>query len=429
MRTRTAKTLARRIDMSYFKRPHPLRRLRTLLSIVAPVVALGWLGGMAVAGNRAPYSSGPLSAAHAFAEMRCEVCHVRDASLDTGFRAHVTDLACVTCHDAPAHPGDANASAATRAAVAAPACASCHREHRGRIMLASTPDGFCVSCHSGEGRVAPARADAAGFPSGHPPFMTGRDGVDPATIKFNHQVHAKPDLRGPNGPEMLACSSCHLPELIRVAARKPASTGIMKPIEYEQQCARCHPLFFDERIEPPAPHDEPKVVMEFVRRALSDHIAANPADLTRTDAAPRRLPLNFPRAEGPPPRNAQEWVTRRAANAERWLWEKACAECHTVTRAARADELPSIAPANIRRQWMPRAAFDHTPHVMLRCESCHAAAESRVTADVLMPAMATCATCHAPSRGASAACAECHRYHDWTSAKPVRPTFDVNHFR
>jgi predicted CXXCH cytochrome family protein len=78
---------------------------------------------------------------------------------------------------------------------------------------------------------------------------------------------------------------------------------------------------------------------------------------------------------------------------------------------------------------MTRAAFDHTPHLMLRCESCHAATESRATSDVLMPAAATCATCHTPGTGASTSCATCHRYHDWTRARPVRPTFDVNHFR
>jgi predicted CXXCH cytochrome family protein len=78
---------------------------------------------------------------------------------------------------------------------------------------------------------------------------------------------------------------------------------------------------------------------------------------------------------------------------------------------------------------MTRAAFDHTPHLMLGCESCHAASGSRETSDVLMPTAAACATCHAPGKGAPAQCAECHRYHDWTKARPINPTFDVNHFR
>ena len=450
MRTRTAKKLAQRIDMSYFKRPHPLRRWRMLLSIAAPAIGLMWLGSMALAGSRAPYSSGPVSTAHAFAEMRCEVCHVRDATFHPttqttrgggpGFRAHVPDVACMTCHDGPPHATAATALAST---APAPACATCHREHKGRVALAATSDGFCVSCHSGDDRAGSQRAEAVSFPGNHPPFTTERDAVDPGTIKFNHQVHARPGLRGPNGPEPLECSTCHQPELVPAAARRPTSTGLMKPIAYEQQCARCHVLYFDERIDSPAPHEEPKAVREFVRRALTEHIAKNPGDVTRRDGPPRRLPLNFPRVEEPLPRNAAEWVTRRTAAAERLLWEKTCAECHTVTRVTEASALPSttpprtnratgtpaIAPANVRRQWMTRAAFDHTPHLMVRCESCHTAANSRLTADVLMPPAATCATCHTPGKGAAAACAECHRYHDWTKARPVRPTFDANHFR
>lgn len=417
MRTRSAKKLAQRIDLSYFKRPHPLRRWRTLLSIAAPLLGLLWLGGMAAAGSRAPYSSGPLSTAHAFTELRCETCHTRDTSL----RAHVTDTACITCHDGPPH------STVAAAVDGAPACASCHREHRGRVALAAAPDRFCVNCHSGDHRTAGARAMAASFPDSHPPFTT-EGAVDPGTIKFNHQVHAKADLRGPNGPETLECGTCHQPELLTAAARRRTSTGLIKPVAYGQQCARCHALYFDERIDAPAPHDQPKVVVEFVRRALREHIAAHPGDLTRRDGPPRRLPLNFPQAAEPAPRNAEEWTSQRATRAERLLWGKTCAECHTLTAPSPA-ALPAIAPSDVRRQWMTRAAFDHTPHLMLRCESCHAATESRATTDVLMPTAATCATCHSSSKGASAACATCHRYHDWTNARPVRPTFDINHFR
>ena len=423
MRTRTAKKLAQRIDLSYFKRPHPLRRWRMLLSIAAPVVGLAWLGSMAIAGSRTPYSSGPLSAAHAFTEMKCETCHVRD----TAIRAHVTDAACTTCHDGPPHPSAAILAAATTP-VAAPACATCHREHQGRVSLSATPDALCVDCHAGATRAASQRAEAVSFPHDHPAFTTEQNAVDPGTIKFNHQAHARTDLRGPNGPETLACTTCHQPELLPGRARRPMRTGLMKPIEYEQQCARCHQLYFDERIEAAAPHEEPKVVLAFVRQSLRDHIAKNPGDVSRPDGPPRRLPLNFPRLEQPPVRTADEWVTRRAAAAERLLWEKTCLECHSLTREKDAGT-PAIVPVNMKREWMTRAAFDHTPHLMVRCESCHNAAESRLTSDLLMPATATCATCHAPGRGAPSSCATCHRYHDWSNARPVRPTFDLDHFR
>jgi hypothetical protein len=292
-----------------------------------------------------------------------------------------------------------------------------------------TRDEFCVDCHSGPTREAAERAEADGFPEGHPPFSTEAHLTDPASIKFNHQVHARPELRGPRRPETLECSTCHQPDLALSTNRRPTGTGLMRPIQYEQQCARCHPLFFDERIEAAAPHDEPLAVRAFVIRALREHIAKNPADIGRRDGPLRRLPLNFPRVPEPPLRNAQQWVTVRTRSAERLLWERTCAECHQVTRAATGDALPSIAPARIRDRWMTRAAFDHTPHLMVKCESCHAAKQSRATSDVLMPAVATCATCHAPGKGASSQCAECHRYHDWSKARAVRPTFELSAFR
>src|SRR5207247_11305997 len=99
-RTRTAKSLARRIDMDYFKRLPPFRRWRLILSIAAPVVVLLFIGSMTAAGSRAPYSSGSLSLAHQVFGRRCERCHVTETR---AFRAHVTDMSCLACHDAPAH--------------------------------------------------------------------------------------------------------------------------------------------------------------------------------------------------------------------------------------------------------------------------------------------------------------------------------------
>lgn len=433
MRTRTAKALAQRIDMNYFKRPHPLRRWRMLLSIAAPVAGLLWLAGAAGAGSRAPYSSGPLSTSHAFIETKCEVCHVPAES----FRMHVGDLACLTCHDAPPHPPSptpaslASASAGQATAAAdAPDCAACHREHRGRVQLAVTRDQFCIDCHSGTNRAADERSPVTGFPDGHPPFTTSAAGAtDPGTVRFNHEVHIKADLRGPNGPETLECVMCHQPELARsLSSALPRPSGrLMQPISYEQQCARCHVLYFDEFIDAPAPHEKPEVVRAFVEQALREHIAANPGDLRR-ERPIRRLPLNFPRPPEPPARTPQEWVTRRAARAEVLLWSKTCAECHTVD-AVTARALPTIAPANLRSEWMPRAAFSHTPHLMVRCEACHAATESRLTSDVLMPSVTTCATCHTENTGTMAQCAECHRYHDWSKAQPVNPHFTLDAFR
>jgi predicted CXXCH cytochrome family protein len=201
----------------------------------------------------------------------------------------------------------------------------------------------------------------------------------------------------------------------------------MAPITYQQQCARCHPLFFDERVDQQAPHDLPEKVRPFVRQALASYIQQNPADLTRPDDEVRRVPLNFPRPVESPARTPQEWVARRAAFDERLLWGKTCAECHTFARAS--GDFPVYEKTNITRQWMPRAAFDHTPHAMVTCDSCHAARESTKTSDVLLPKQAVCATCHAPSRGAESRCFACHGYHDWTKTQPVSSPYTLRDFK
>ena len=429
MRVRTAKSLAERIDLHYFKRAHGMRRWRIVLSAAAPLAAALWVAAVTASGSRVAYSPGPVSTAHAFAENRCEICHAAAPGQprSIAFRSHTTDAACLTCHDGPAHAPNQ---------PSAPGCASCHQEHRGRVQLAKTDDGFCAGCHadlkttSGDAKVA---RDVRTFPSRHPEFAALRPGVrDPARVRFNHAVHNTPALRGPGGPERLACTACHVPETMAAArgAKRPAATGVMTPVSYQQNCARCHPLFFDERLDRVAPHAEPAAVRAFVRQALTDYIRANPGDVSKPDAGVRRVPLNFPRPPEPPARNAEEWIARRAAADERLLWNKTCVECH---EAGSGGDLPAYAPTNIAKRWMPRAAFDHSPHRMVTCTSCHAAERSTATADVLLPASAICASCHTgspptlvgDSGRAESRCFECHRYHDWTKARPVTPSFSV----
>src|SRR5207237_1122135 len=76
--------------------------------------------------DAAPYSSGPLSTVHSFTGRRCDSCHtpiVQAGFLSVGFRKHVTDQACLGCHQAPEHQGSLQ--------TFTPSCASCHTEHIG----------------------------------------------------------------------------------------------------------------------------------------------------------------------------------------------------------------------------------------------------------------------------------------------------------
>jgi len=402
-RTRTAKALAQRIDLNYFKRPHPFRRWKLVLSIAAPVLVLLWLGGMAAGGSKAPYSSGPVSSAHQVFGDKCERCHVTGART---FRAHVTDNMCLSCHDAPPHKANQ---------ISTPACAGCHLEHRGAIRLAATANRDCEECHldlaTTTGRLTVAKT-VGSFNAAHPEFAAKREGArDSAVLKFNHEIHMKRDLRGRQGPTALECVTCHVP------GRTP-----MAPVTYANNCASCHPLYFDPLIDAVAPHDEPEKVRAMTAQSLREFIAANPGQIGKPDPVRGRIPVNFPEPM-PPVRTADEWVEARTASVQRLLWSKTCAECHTIERQP---PVPRVVPTNVRSAWMPHARFDHGAHQMTSCTSCHAAVTSRDTSDVLMPSIATCQQCHKHTRGAESRCFECHEYHDWAAAKPVRPGFNLN---
>ena len=91
-RTRTTKKLAQRIDLSYFQRPSPMRRMQFLLSIALPAAVLLWLMGTGIAGNRRVYYAGRLSRSHAVLTDQCETCHL---TVLGAFRRHASDKACV----------------------------------------------------------------------------------------------------------------------------------------------------------------------------------------------------------------------------------------------------------------------------------------------------------------------------------------------
>jgi len=123
---RTTKKLAQRIDLTYFKRPHPFRTWRFWLSVAAPLVAIMWIAWYALAGSSRVYSGGKMSSAHAVLTAKCDACHLRTAS---SFSAKASDQACLSCHDGPVHH---------TSQVFTPNCASCHEEHRRRMRLAAT---------------------------------------------------------------------------------------------------------------------------------------------------------------------------------------------------------------------------------------------------------------------------------------------------
>jgi predicted CXXCH cytochrome family protein len=429
-RVRTTKKLAQRIDMHYFKYPHPLRRWRFLLSAGAVLLAVVWIAWAGFAGDEEIYSGGPVSDAHAVIGQQCNVCHVAQPGV---FREHVTSEACIACHDGPLH---------SLRETYTPDCGSCHVEHKGIQRLAEVDDKACAQCHaslrvrSGEPEVA---RSVSQLNRDHPEIAARKD---PGTIKLNHKVHLREGLRGPRGAVKLECDDCHRTAAVRepwpfgdatfrtAAARKEdesvlgprSDRAFLQPVKYAQACAWCHPLYFDKRIEEAAPHDKPEVVRAFVVKKFQEYLAKNPGAWRQVEQPERRLP-GRPMEVRTAARSPQEWLEHSIADAEAMLWGKTCKECHSLSAPA-SDKPPQVAKANMLVRWMPNTEFDHEPHRMMQCNACHAAETSTETSDVLMPGIKDCQQCHAPGK-AESRCFECHRYHDWTKERRVKGKYSI----
>jgi len=457
-RVRTAKALARRIDLQYFTRPHAFRTWRLWLSVAVPLIALGWLIFTRGTSSQNLYSSGPLSSAHAVLTKNCQVCHLQDAS----FRAHVQDNSCLGCHDAPTHSARQTFT---------PQCSSCHVEHQGHPRLAETSDASCAQCHGdlqttdGQMSIDP---HVSSFDKKHPEFAPLRAGYkDPGTINLNHYVHLQPTTRGPKGAVQMVCNDCHRPLNVKepwpysVAEIQPASQqpvdvtatnlqqrkrrsvesgagGLMARIRYVNQCAACHVLQFDKLIPEPAPHDQPAVVHTFILKKYTDYIQAHPdairqpvEDVSVEDVFDsRRETLRPTRVDTLVlASSSQDWIQQRTQQAETLLWAKNCSRCHASTEHE-GTGLPQSVKAVIPSRWLPRSEFDHQSHRMLACLSCHRGIpDSQRTADINLPGIQLCQQCHksgGPSQlAAEGRCFECHSYHDWRKERRINGIMDM----
>lgn len=440
-RTRTTKKLARRIDLQYFTRPHPLRRWRFWLSLAVPLLALGWLLTQRAQGGQKVYSSGPLSRSHAVFTQQCSLCHVSRAG---AFTKAVSDDACLTCHDAPAHQASQ---------IFTPSCSSCHIEHRGALRLAATADGSCTQCHAHlqtrNGQPRYTRSITA-FDRNHPEFSSLAIGMrDPGQVRLNHYLHLQPNLVGPNNQRVqMTCDDCHraisanerwryagsqssVTEVSNTAPRQSIRAGaFMVPIRFANHCSGCHTLQFDRRFgDEQVPHDRPEVVHIFVTQQFQQYIATHPGAIHEVEPPNRQLPERM--RVRLIARSSSEWVQFRVEEAEWLLWTKTCKQCHSMIETGSA--LPEVAKSNITERWLPHAEFDHQAHRMMSCIACHARApESHDTADVLLPGIQTCQQCHRESFSkdvAESRCFECHEYHDWTKAKQTKGRFTIPELR
>lgn len=468
-RKRTAKSLGQRHDFHYFQKWGRWRLLRTGLMIALPLIAGLWLLAFAVRRNAEPYSSGPLSTVHSFTGKRCETCHaplVKAGFISAGFRKHVDDQQCLSCHQAPAHQS---------LQTYTPTCASCHIEHVGSQHLQQVADETCVRCHgdlkvkSGTPRYQTA---VYNFDSGHPEFAPLRDGFrDPGTIKLNHKVHMRAGLLGPNSrPVQMQCQDCHrtpaeqgepwkygTARVVDASVRvddphspampaEPVHPGsgrtYMAAPTYASACQSCHALQFDSHFTDSVPHDKPQVVHEFVLRKLTEYIHQHPEEIHE---APRPVRIMFGGTVSREPQtvkiagSAEEWVKLRTEAAENLLWHKTCQQCHTL-KYNQVDQnglagLPEVAPSGIKPVWLPNSTFSHYAHVSIDCKSCHTKSiNSEETSDVLIPSIKTCQECHngQPTKIGEAqnGCFLCHQYHNWKQrSEPFVPQHSLEQLR
>jgi hypothetical protein len=308
----SGKIRAKRIELHYFKRLHPFRRWKLILTLAIPAVAAVWLLVMAARGDQRIYNSGPLSTAHAMFNVQCVQCHVparaeagRTAPAGNGFWVKVSDRACLKCHDGAIHHD---------AQMFDPGCVNCHVEHKGHVDLAAMSDLHCTRCHGDlktkAGTHTTYEPKIGRFPRQHPEFAVSvKDGdrtlrvrlddkahlTDTAQVCLDHQKHLKPALFRPDAPWyrpgmrgvldtpkglQLNCTFCHEPD---------GQRAYMTPISYAKHCGMCHPLEFDRRRFPGAvaPHDKPGLVHAFLRTRYAEAPEGQPAP-AEARAAPKK---------------------------------------------------------------------------------------------------------------------------------------------
>lgn len=463
------------------------RRTAWVLATAVLLITLAWPIA-AFHGQRTIFSQpdaqwtvGHLSKAHAFLEDDCQACHQK------AFVA-VRDEACMTCHAAGADQavivrvsnvvkakGSPTApvfirehalharlmKAATppkdrfekfKAAVGLKfgrtndRCVSCHLEHKGPVGFAPAdqihlpltptlqPTDDCASCHGQLKHRLPDTPliDTPDWPR-HPDFRA-MNPAQPQTrgLNFSHAQHLQTTGGVARQAQSLAryggalnCADCHHP-----ATEGPG----FAPVRMEQDCEACHSLAIgDAGGRTRLPHAEPARVIAAINSYYAGAAAATPLDfVTRrrpgvASEAERASLVSAGRGSAP----AQARRAIQAAFSPRGI----CFDCHLVTTSP--DAPPLIGKVDLTdKPLLTRGRFDHrtpghrsTDPGALPCAGCHAAESSQRTADLLMPHIAVCATCHGKRKeevvqAAGAECSTCHSFHApaLPTRKPDKPS-------
>lgn len=338
--------------------------------------------------------------------------------------ATAIDAACQKCHKQ--HAAHRDGIPVTMG------CSTCHEEHRGPERMASPGDDRCAACHGDPDVFVQTRAKiaTAGFVPGpvdrglasnfeglHPTFRIHSLRLkDTNTLRFNHSLHlTSRSVTSLSGGRAMDCVQCH---------RSDASGNYVRGVQFESDCSKCHSLQFD--VETPdlrLPHGNPEFVSAFLRslpKQYADVAArsgvANTAEQSRIarEKISRLLEQVSSGEElekriffssstlGPQRRVGSVEGTAPAVYA-------GCSYCHEVKANARGKA--EVTRPVMTERWLLHGAFDHRKHSTMRCADCHNAAQSRDTADIIVPPKNSCANCHSPAGGVAHACVNCHNFH------------------
>lgn len=340
-KTLPTKSIAKRLDLNYFKSPNGIVLAKRLLILVCGAAAGLWAALYSTSADDGIYNPGPVSSAHAHFEHDCRTCHTGVGGDGKSFDLAVHDLACLNCHDGAVHHGT-QTRLISRDGRSAANCSSCHTEHRGHAALAATNNLHCVQCHAD----LPANSKAGGTSvpervigfsrEDHPNFgrelrVDGGRWGDRTPLKFNHARHmGMAEIRND-------CAACHagsdvspLADDLGTAPTPPWRTekdrpvewarvtdrSFIQPVNYEKHCMACHAI----RLSPDGPvlaHEKMEVVRAQVEALPSLYARMIARDPKKTEK------LSYKVGVGPRAKTVtlteREWAEKRLADLKRLI--------------------------------------------------------------------------------------------------------------
>lgn len=376
------------------------------------------------------WSPGAISTGHQGFAKDCQQCHTKPF-------VRVEDQACRACHlDLGDHLVNktlqTNIFGNTR-------CASCHLEHKVGASIAQSNPALCVGCHSNltahkSDNTAITLANIHDFGSDHPGFKLSIKTAgaeitvqridqndksrlkENSGLKFPHDIHtATKGIKSPDGITKLQCISCHAPDEAGVR---------FKPVAMKTHCANCHRLEFEPAVSNRhVPHGDVAEVMTSLREFYgSQSVAESPIDVAIIDGLLQRPePGGIAKLEHA---RASAWANQKANVIATDLFEvRVCVSCHEIKRNLANEKQPwTIAPVTITEHWLPKNNFSHNRHTNSKCSTCHNVSSSKSSADIAIPDILTCQSCHAgatPARNkVTSTCESCHGFHMETHLQP-----------